>query len=404
MDFETYFNAALQSLDQEGRSRVIADLARHQADLPHVTRQTAAGEQKVTIWCSNDYLGMGQHPNVIEAMREAVDYCSVRSRRAGRIWEATHYHVMLERELANLHGKQAALVFTSAYAASWATLGMLGTKLSNLIIFFDALTDAFIMDGVRCARCRKVAWRHNDVDDLEAKLAAADPAAPKLIAFESIYAMNGDVAPIQKICDLADRYNAITYLDEAQAVGMCGPRGAGVADREGLMDRLTIIEGTLGKAFGVMGGYIAASTYLCDFIRSSASRFILMSSLPSAIPAGGVASIRHLKASPVERIMHQQRVRKLRLLLDHQGIPHARNASHLVPVIVGDAVKCKSISDQLLDDFGVYALPINHPGEPQRSARLGITPTLLHSDGDFDQLIDALHSLLSSGTHVDLVA
>jgi 5-aminolevulinate synthase len=394
-DFDAIFKGALDELHSEGRYRVFAELVRHCGHFPRARRLTADGEQDVTVWCSNDYLGMGQHPKVIEAMKEAIDHCGVGAGGTRNISGTTLYHVLLERELADLHGKESALIFTSGYVSNWAALGTLGAKIPGLIIFSDAFNHASMIEGIRYAKCEKVIWKHNDLADLEAKLAAADTNVPKLIAFESVYSMDGDIAPIKEICDLADKYGAMTYLDEVHAVGMYGPRGGGIAEREGLMDRITVIEGTLGKAFGVVGGYIAASSALCDFIRSFASGFIFTTALPPALAAGSLESIRHLKASQFERVRQRERVRKVRSLLDQRGIPHMPNPSHIVPVMVGDAAKCKWISDLLLDNFGIYLQPINYPTVPKKTERLRITPTPLHSDADIEHLAEALHSLWS---------
>lgn len=395
MDFEAFFKGELDSLHQEGRYRVFADLERHRGNFPRATRHTPEGKRDVTVWCSNDYLGMGQHPAVIAAMHEAIDHCGAGAGGTRNISGTTHYHVLLEQELADLHGKEAALIFTSGYVSNWATLGTLGAKIPGLIIFSDALNHASMIEGIRFGKCERVIWKHNDLDDLRAKLAAADPKAPKLIAFESVYSMDGDIAPIKEICNLADEFGAMTYLDEVHAVGMYGPRGGGIAEREGLMDRITIIEGTLGKAFGVMGGYITGSSAVCDFIRSFASGFIFTTAIPPALAAGAVASIRHLKSSPFERARHQDRVRKLRASLDARGIPHMMNPSHIVPVMVGDAAKCKWISDLLLDHSDIYVQPINYPTVPRKTERLRITPTPLHSDADIEHLVGALHQLWS---------
>lgn len=396
MDFEKFFTESLDGLKEEGRYRVFADLERHKGNFPKATRHKPDGTvTDVTVWCSNDYLGMGQNPKVSDAMKEAIDRAGTGAGGTRNISGTTHYHVLLEKELADLHNKESALLFTSGYVSNWAALGTLGAQIPNMIIFSDASNHASMIEGVRHSRAQKVIWKHNDVKDLEEKLAAADPDAPKLIAFESVYSMDGDIAPIKEICDIADKYGALTYLDEVHAVGLYGPRGGGIAEREGLMDRIDVIEGTLGKAYGVMGGYITASEALCDFVRSFASGFIFTTAIPPAIAAGAAASIRHLKMSSFERKQQQERVARLRARLDARGIPHMMNDSHIVPVMVGDAAKCKMISDMLLDDYGIYVQPINYPTVPRKTERLRFTPTPLHSDADIENLVSALHDLWS---------
>jgi len=393
MDYQGFFRSELAKLREEGNYREFAELERHRGRFPAANCHNGPGE--VTIWCSNDYLGMGQHPKVLSAMHAALDRTGAGAGGTRNISGTTHDHVLLESELADLHNKEAALLFTSGYVSNWAALGTLAARIPNCVVLSDALNHASMIEGIRHARAKKVIWKHNDLVDLEAKLAALPPDQPKLIAFESVYSMDGDIAPIREICDLADRYNAMTYLDEVHAVGLYGPRGGGIAEREGLTDRLTIIEGTLGKAFGVMGGYIAASAEICDFVRSFASGFIFTTALPPALAAGATASIRHLKNSASEREAHKARVAQVRARLDEIGLPHIENPSHIIPVMVGDPTKCKFISDMLLKEHGIYIQPINYPTVPKGTERLRITPSPVHSQQDIDRLIAALGKLWS---------
>lgn len=396
MDYENFFQSELDGLKEEGRYRVFADLERHRGSFPRATRHREDGSvQEVTVWCSNDYLGMGQHPTVINAMHEAINRCGSGAGGTRNISGTNHYHVMLERELADLHGKEDGLIFTSGYVSNWASLSTLASKLPNCVVVSDSENHASMIEGIRHSRAEKMIFAHNDPADLDRKLASIEPGRPIIVAFESIYSMDGDIAPIGAICDVADKYGAMTYLDEVHAVGMYGPRGGGVAEREGLMDRLTVIEGTLGKAFGVMGGYITASKALCDFVRSFASGFIFTTSLPPTLAAGALASIRHLKASSEEREGQQAAVKKVRALLDRAGIPYKPSPSHIIPVMVGDPKKAKFISDVLLDQYGTYIQPINYPTVPKGTERLRITPGPLHTDDDIGNLVNALSELWS---------
>lgn len=396
MDFEKHFGSQLAMLHEGGNYRVFAELERERGAFPRAKRFRADGSvHDVTVWCSNDYLGMGQHEAVMGAMHDAIDRTGTGAGGTRNISGTNHDHVLLENELADWHGKEAALIFTSGYVSNWAALGTLLGKIPGIICYTDALNHASMIEGIRHSRCEKRIFRHNDFAHLDELMAADDPNAPKLVAFESVYSMDGDMAPIEAICDVADKYGALKYIDEVHAVGMYGPRGGGVAERDGLMDRIDVIEGTLGKAVGCMGGYITGSRNLVDFVRSFASGFIFTTALPPAIAAGATASIRHLKNDPLRRAGHQNAVAQVRKALDKRGIPHMANPSHIVPVMVGNAAKCKWISDIMLDDYGIYVQPINYPTVPVGTERLRITPTPLHTSQDIDHLASSLCDLWS---------
>ena len=395
MDYEGFFQDSLNTLRDEGNYRVFADLDRRVGDFPKADRHVDGRCHDVTVWCSNDYLGMGQHQAVREAMIETIQSCGAGAGGTRNISGTNIHHVALEAELADLHRKEAALLFTSGYVSNFAALGTLGARMPGCVILSDALNHASMIEGIRHSRAEKVIWKHNDTEDLARKLAAIEPGRPKMVAFESVYSMDGDIAPIKEICDVCDEYGAMTYLDEVHAVGMYGPRGGGIAEQEGLMDRLTVIEGTLAKAYGTMGGYIAGSAAMCDFVRSFASGFIFTTALPPAVAAGAKVAVRHLKWSNHERKRQREAVAMLRAKLDAQGIPHAPNPSHIIPVMVGDPVKCKMISDILLDDYGVYVQPINYPTVPKGTERLRFTPGPLHTEADIDHLVGALSALWS---------
>ena len=390
MDYEAFFARKIGALKEEGRYRVFADLARHAGNFPRATYYKGNRQDEVVVWCSNDYLGMGQNPVVIKAMEEALRTVGAGAGGTRNISGTNHYHVLLERELAEWHGKESALLFTSGYISNEATIGTLAGLLPGCVIFSDSLNHASMIAGIRASGAEKKIFRHNDVEHLEQLLKGTDPDVPKLIAFESVYSMDGDIAPIAEICDLADRYRAMTYLDEVHAVGLYGPRGGGVAEREGLAHRITVIEGTLGKAVGVMGGYIAASSTVVDVVRSYAASFIFTTSLSPAIAAGALASVQHLKVHNELRLRHQERAASLKSRFSNAGLPLLESATHIVPLMVGNAPCCKRASDMLLNDFGVYVQPINFPTVPRGTERLRFTPSPLHTNGMMDDLVAAL--------------
>jgi 5-aminolevulinate synthase len=391
LDYQRIFAQAIDRLHAEGRYRVFIDILRNKGSFPNARCFAGHnGPKPITVWCSNDYLAMGQHPDVIAAMEGALHDVGAGSGGTRNIGGNTHYHIELEAELADLHGKESALLFTSGYISNEATLSTLGKLLPGCIIFSDELNHASMIAGIRTSGCDKKVFRHNDLAHLEELLAAADPDAPKLIAFESVYSMDGDVAPIAEICDLADRYNALTYLDEVHAVGMYGARGGGISERDAVADRVTIIEGTLGKAFGVMGGYIAADRNIVDVVRSYAPGFIFTTSLSPVLVAGALASVRHLKASSVERAAQQAHAAKLKAIFEEADLPVMPSTTHIVPLLVGCPVKAKRISDILLAEYGIYVQPINFPTVPRGTERLRFTPGPSHGEEMMRELTQAL--------------
>lgn len=396
MNYSAKLDAALNSLHDEGRYRTFIDIERQKGQFPHAIWNKPDGtQQPITVWCGNDYLGMGQHPVVLEAMHEALDATGAGSGGTRNISGTTVYHKRLEAELADLHQKEAALLFTSAYIANDATLSTLPKLFPGLIIYSDELNHASMIEGIRRNGGAKRIFRHNDMAHLRALLEADDPAAPKLIAFESVYSMDGDIGPMAEICDLAEEFGALTYLDEVHAVGMYGPRGGGVSERDGLTGRIDIINGTLGKAYGVHGGYIAASEKMCDAIRSYAPGFIFTTSLPPSVAAGAAASIAHLKQDQTLRDQHQLQAKILKMRLKGLGLPIIDHGTHIVPVIVGNPVHTKKLSDMLLQDHGIYVQPINFPTVPRGTERLRFTPSPVHGPAEIEALVRAMDDLWS---------
>jgi len=389
--FRDQFEAAVDTVRSEGRYRIFRDIRRKRGHFPMATwYKTDVSEQAITVWCSNDYLGMGQNECVVEAVKSAVDATGTGSGGTRNISGTTHYHVQLEKELADLHDKDGALVFTSGYVANEAALSVMSKILPGLVMFSDEMNHASMISGVRNARCEKHIFKHNDLDDLEAKLRFVPLETPKLIVFESVYSMDADIAPIEEMCDLADKYNALTYVDEVHAVGMYGPRGGGVCEARGLMARIDIIQGTLAKAFGMIGGYIAADDIIVDAVRSAASGFIFTTSIPPSTAAGALRSVKILKITPEIRQQHQERANALKSRFRAAGYPFIDGETHIVPLMVGDPEKCQAISDRLIEDFGIYAQPINFPTVPRGTERLRFTPSPVHTDAMMDDLMTAL--------------